>query len=167
MPISVECPACHGRLRLPDNATGKRFRCPKCKGVIVGPTGSKPSPTIRPKDALDPGFVDAPYDPEGSAPIDEPMPISQAAKRALHDYNPFASTSDSDEEDEKPKKSRYYQPKDDYNPFDDPAREAPAESGADPGRLFDFGQEDPSATQSPGDDLNFGSPEAGPPRKRR
>ena len=166
MPISVQCPSCQGRVRLPDDTAGKRFRCPKCKGTILGPGASAPAPTIRPKEAIDPGFVDAPHDPAGSAPIDELVPISQAAKRALDDFNPFDDGTGHDDE-EKPKKQRYYQPKDDYNPFTDPAASAPAVPGANPEVLFDFGMEEATSPTLPGNDLDFRPPDDTTRRRRR
>lgn len=42
MPIEIKCSSCEKRLRVPDNAAGKRVRCPQCKSVISvpGPSGS-------------------------------------------------------------------------------------------------------------------------------
>jgi len=42
MPIEIKCSSCEKRLRVPDNAAGKRVRCPQCKSVISvpGPDGS-------------------------------------------------------------------------------------------------------------------------------
>jgi len=167
MPISVQCPACQGRVKLPDNAAGRRFRCPKCKGVVLGPGTPPPPPTIRPKETLDPGFIDAPHDPAGSAPLDVPMPISEAAKRALDDFNPFDDGKGNDDEEEKPKKQRYYQPKDDYNPFTDPAASAPPVPGANPEVLFDFGMEESPSPTVPGNDLDFPQPDDTTRRRRR
>jgi len=168
MAISVLCPSCQGKVRLPDDSAGKRFRCPKCKGVVPGPGAVAPPPTIRPKEAIDPGFMDAPHDPAGSMPIDEPLPISEAAKRALDDFNPFDSgTSHDDEDEEKPKKQRYYQPKDDYNPFTDPAASAPPVPGANPEVLFDFGMEETPSPTVPGNDLEFRPPDDTTRRRRR
>lgn len=167
MAISVQCSSCQGRVRLPDNAAGKRFRCPKCKGIVLGPGADAPAPTIRSKATVDPGFVDAPHDLAGSMLIDEPLPISQAAKRAVDDFNPFDSSPDHDEEEEKPKKQRYYQPKDDYNPFADPAASAPPVAGANPEVLFDFGIEETPSPTVPGNDLEFRPPDQITRRRRR
>jgi predicted Zn finger-like uncharacterized protein len=40
MPITVECPACHAKLKVPDDAAGKRGRCPSCKTRIDVPSGA-------------------------------------------------------------------------------------------------------------------------------
>jgi hypothetical protein len=37
MAVEVSCSACKGRFRVPDNAAGKRIKCPKCKGAIDVP----------------------------------------------------------------------------------------------------------------------------------
>lgn len=37
MPIPVECPTCHTRLRAPDAAAGAELRCPKCGGPVAVP----------------------------------------------------------------------------------------------------------------------------------
>jgi predicted Zn finger-like uncharacterized protein len=38
MPIEVSCRSCAGRFRVPDNAAGKKIRCPKCKELIAVPS---------------------------------------------------------------------------------------------------------------------------------
>jgi hypothetical protein len=39
MPIAVQCSGCGGRFRAPDEAAGKRVKCPKCSALIeVSPT---------------------------------------------------------------------------------------------------------------------------------
>ena len=44
MPISVQCPGCGGKFRAPDEAAGKRAKCPKCSAVIeVGSTQQQQS----------------------------------------------------------------------------------------------------------------------------
>ena len=35
MPITVQCSGCGGKFRAPDEAAGKRVKCPKCSGVIL------------------------------------------------------------------------------------------------------------------------------------
>ena len=34
MPIQVTCPSCNSQFNAPDNAAGKRTKCPKCGGII-------------------------------------------------------------------------------------------------------------------------------------
>jgi hypothetical protein len=38
VPIQVTCPSCKGSFNAPDNAAGKRAKCPTCGGVIQIPT---------------------------------------------------------------------------------------------------------------------------------
>lgn len=169
MPISVTCPTCAGRVRLPDNAAGRRFRCPKCKGVIPGPP--KPAP---PAPAPVHGFVDEPGDPSPeSPPAEGPIPISAAARKAIDEpFNPFADPSApaETEDEERPNKKRYWKPKDDYNPFAEPPPAGPAGGAADSAELFDFGgPEAADAPPPPAGDLDFGPPDPPPdgPRRRR
>lgn len=169
MPIAVICPACKSRVRLPDNAAGKRFRCPKCQGVIHGPPAAPAKPAvIRPADQTDAGFADVPADPAEN-PIFEPQaPISSAARKAAQpEFNPFddgAATAD----EEKPRGKRYYKPKDDYNPFAEPTASNPG-AAVDPGQVFDFGVVEPTEPAG-GGEFDFGSgdePQDDGPRRRR
>ena len=57
MPITVECSGCGGRFRAPDEAAGKRVKCPKCSATIhVGsvhqPQSEQPSVPGRGKPAI-------------------------------------------------------------------------------------------------------------------
>jgi predicted Zn finger-like uncharacterized protein len=42
MSIEVSCRSCAGRFRVPDNASGKKIRCPKCKELISVPSVAAP-----------------------------------------------------------------------------------------------------------------------------
>ena len=39
MPIEISCNSCSKRLRVPDNAAGKRVKCPGCQTVLSVPAG--------------------------------------------------------------------------------------------------------------------------------
>jgi ribosomal protein S27E len=41
MAIPVECKSCGHKARVPDNAAGKKIRCPKCNNVIQVPDKKK------------------------------------------------------------------------------------------------------------------------------
>lgn len=43
MPIEIACPACGGRLDLPDTAAGKRVKCPHCPKVVAVPAAETES----------------------------------------------------------------------------------------------------------------------------
>jgi hypothetical protein len=166
MPISIACPLCQAQVKLPDNAAGRKFRCPKCKGVIAVKPAA-PKPVIRPEGAFAGGFTDAPIDPGESAPIEGPVPLSSAAKKAtVADYNPFADGAEEEPEEEKPKNKRYFKPKDDYNPFTEPPAPEPTAGGPNPEELFDFGLED-SAPPSAASEFDFGSVTSPEDAKRR
>jgi hypothetical protein len=119
---------------------------------------------LEPASAVDSGFVDE--GPAESKPLDEPMPISAAAQHAAREhFNPFDDGSA--DSDEKPRHQRYFKPKDDYNPFADPAAQLTADS-ADPGRVFDFGAPDTEAPPPPGElDFTSADPAEHDRRKRR
>ena len=45
MPIEIQCTSCSKRLRVPDNAAGKRVKCPQCQSVLSVPAaGAAPTP---------------------------------------------------------------------------------------------------------------------------
>lgn len=49
MPIEISCNSCNKRLRVPDNAAGKRVKCPQCQTVLSVPaTGAASSPAPAP-----------------------------------------------------------------------------------------------------------------------
>ena len=42
MPLSFACSSCGAKLRAPDNATGRTFKCPQCGMLVtVGPVASQ------------------------------------------------------------------------------------------------------------------------------
>jgi len=41
MAIPIECKSCGKKARVPDNAAGKKIRCPKCNSVIQVPDSGK------------------------------------------------------------------------------------------------------------------------------
>ena len=65
MPVQVQCGNCGGKFRAPDEALGKRVKCPKCSGVIEVPrvpssdsvgqsTGTKDASGRRPQSRASP-----------------------------------------------------------------------------------------------------------------
>jgi predicted Zn finger-like uncharacterized protein len=46
MPITITCPSCHQKLGVPDDATGKSIRCPKCLQVFKAPALEPPIEAI-------------------------------------------------------------------------------------------------------------------------
>ncbi len=42
MPIVVTCPSCSATLKAPDNAAGRKLKCPKCTSVIEVPAAAPP-----------------------------------------------------------------------------------------------------------------------------
>jgi hypothetical protein len=168
MPIPVVCPSCNSRVLLPDNAAGKRFRCPKCQGVIPGPvTPAANQSVIRPHDQTDTGFVDTPADPAANPLFEEPAPISPLARKAVQpEFNPFDDGTAGEQDDEKPRGKRYYKPKDDFNPFADPVASGSAAGAGDTGQIFDFGAVDPGEPAGDGE-FNFGSEDQSDDKGRR
>jgi len=159
MSVSVTCPSCSARVRLPDDSAGKKFRCPKCKGVIPG-QGFAPAaktPVVRSTDRVDSGLVDESEVAQTTPPDEQPLPISSAARQASREsFNPFAGGNDEDEED-KPRKKRYWQPKENYNPFDDVHSSSADGATANPEQVFDFGEPEAGEAPPPSGDFDFGS----------
>ncbi len=83
MPISVACPTCGTKLKAPDNAVGKKVKCPKCASLVVVPAESDetasaisnaPAPAPKPKPrAEEPEEIeDIPEAGDEPPPDDEP-----------------------------------------------------------------------------------------------
>lgn len=158
MPISIACPLCQSRVRLPDDAAGKKFRCPKCKGTISVKAPAPPKPLIQSDSVFATGFTDAPHDStvEGILPVSEPVPLSSLAKKAIFDeFNPFDDGTAKADDGESEKKSRFA-PKEIYNPFAQPHPPDAPVSEANPEDLFDFGREDTPQQPASGE-FNFGN----------
>lgn len=150
MPVSAACPTCQARVRIPDDSAGRRFRCPKCQGVIAGVAKTIVSEIV-------PDFIDAQEQPGDQELDEQPGAISAAARASLREaYNPF----DDGSEEEETRKSRFA-PKEVWNPFAEPP---PAVSGGE-AESFDFGVVEPEAP--PAGDLDFGPPVDPPKRRRR
>lgn len=46
MPISVACPTCGAKLKTPDNAAGKKIKCPKCEKLIDVPADGEETAAV-------------------------------------------------------------------------------------------------------------------------
>jgi phage FluMu protein Com len=51
MPFTIQCSKCQKTLKVPDEAAGKKVRCPSCQEVIAVPAAQKESP---PEEAVTP-----------------------------------------------------------------------------------------------------------------
>lgn len=98
MPIAVVCPSCNNKLNAPDNAIGKRVKCPKCLNPFTvsaeGPA-TKSSPII-PSKAPDSGKKSAP----GLRESPEKMP------RARKNEDAASELEDDLDEEQEPKPRR-------------------------------------------------------------
>lgn len=43
MPITVACPSCRKALKAPDNAAGRKVKCPGCGSVLIIPAPQMPA----------------------------------------------------------------------------------------------------------------------------
>jgi lipopolysaccharide-induced tumor necrosis factor-alpha factor len=89
MPILVTCPTCGTNAAAPDNAGGKKVKCPKCQAILDVPAPQAPVVEVAP-----PAAPVAQYTPPPSAyppPVPEPEP-----RRRRRD----------EEEDEEPRRRR-------------------------------------------------------------
>jgi len=73
MPILVTCPNCSSSLKAPDNAVGRKVKCPKCGGVIAVPAAEE--------EAVDLAKLGVQAEPPDAAP---PAPVSR--RRREDDY---------------------------------------------------------------------------------
>ena len=86
--MESQCPQCHSRLRIPDDAAAKKIRCPSCQAIITlsesGPEVAIPSPGSTPEVAPQPR-------PEPIAPAGETQrPVK------LDDGQPYGPISKAD-----------------------------------------------------------------------
>ncbi len=65
MPITVVCQSCKKSLKAPDNAAGKKAKCPQCGTVVVVPSPAPAQPAAKPA---------APAKPLAPAPWDVDLP---------------------------------------------------------------------------------------------
>lgn len=92
MPLTVACPSCPAKLKVPEAAAGRRVKCPKCGGVMTVPAApADPTPAaavapppvpVAPRPvpvAPPPPPVETPADLDFSDP---PTPPARAARRA-------------------------------------------------------------------------------------
>jgi uncharacterized protein len=79
MPISVACPTCGTKLKAPDDAVGKKVKCPKCASLVVVPAeddeaasgiSSAPAPKPKPKEDEPEEIEDLP-EASDEPPLDE------------------------------------------------------------------------------------------------
>jgi uncharacterized Tic20 family protein len=123
MPITIACPSCKARLQAPDNAAGKKVKCPKCGTPIPVPAGggSAPTPTRQPAAAPSKAPVKKAPQPDNDFNFDEePAPKKTAPAKRPRD-------EDFDDEDDRPAKKAIKKGRDDdYDDEDD----RPAKKGA-------------------------------------
>jgi predicted Zn finger-like uncharacterized protein len=87
MPVPVTCPNCATNLRAPDNAVGRKVKCPKCGGVIAVPAAGD-----EPIDLAQMGVQAEPPDPVPPPPSRRPQDDYQdddrprARRRREEDY---------------------------------------------------------------------------------
>ena len=163
MPVSVTCPACGARLKLPDGASGRRFRCPKCQSPFSIADESGPPTDFEfghnPAGSFTMSEDDCPF--EGDGPSEEPGTTEEVprrrgrkttAKKPKGGYNPFVEGADATEPTPAPPSGkRRYRKDGDYNPFGD----GPQDEVPDPvGEGFEFGIEVPPP--APAGEFDFG-----------
>jgi predicted RNA-binding Zn-ribbon protein involved in translation (DUF1610 family) len=71
MPLSISCSTCGAKLRVPDNAAGRKFKCPKCGNqILVAPvTASRDQQrgSLQSSEVPDHGSIKRQADPAGEA----------------------------------------------------------------------------------------------------
>lgn len=105
MPLTIACPSCPAKLKVPENAAGRRVKCPKCGGVMTvpadaAPSGAEPPPAPRvvpitpppppppppPFEAMETLDFTAPPSAEDLAPVSPPP--ARGARRVDPDPEP-------------------------------------------------------------------------------
>ena len=84
MPITLNCPSCSHRLKVPDSAAGRRGKCPGCGAAVQIPAAPSPDPDAIPIGPVDTGGPHPTAD-------DDAAPVAIGIK------------TDEDEEDDAPK----------------------------------------------------------------
>jgi predicted Zn finger-like uncharacterized protein len=109
MPVTVPCPSCGAKLRIPDTAVGKRVKCSKCATAFTAeppaeppaqPPAPKPQPAAvraKPRKPAPPPEEPPIEDPE---PIEEPEPVAIRAKPRKPAPPPEDEEEDLEEEEE-------------------------------------------------------------------
>lgn len=84
MPLTIGCPNCPTKLKVPDNAGGRRVKCPKCGWVLTVPSGTQPPPPAREAEAAPPPVLpptpEPPLTPPPVKADDEPPPPVRARR---------------------------------------------------------------------------------------
>src|SRR5437868_3486761 len=70
MPVTVPCPSCGTKLRIPDNAVGKRVKCSKCATAFTAEA---------PEEALEVPAVEEAVQAPAPAPAPPPAPAPAPA----------------------------------------------------------------------------------------
>ena len=83
MPIDIVCPSCTAKLRAPDNAAGRRTKCPKCGNAVVVPAAAENATVATPQRPLSEVVEPAEANPNcGPSPtvVAVQTPFSQATQ---------------------------------------------------------------------------------------
>ena len=122
MPITVACPHCDAKLKLPDSVSGKTLKCPKCTDPFIAPEIDAPSPAtpVRPK-VIDAEPVDPPprrrprvVDEEEERPrrrsrsraVDAVEDDEPPRRRSKSRVRVAEDSDDFDDEDDRPRRRR-------------------------------------------------------------
>jgi hypothetical protein len=90
VPIDVVCASCQKGFRAPDQAAGRKIKCPACAGIIeIAPAGKRAEPSSKPKGArgagrpakVAPRASDTASQSSGAVPVGEPVPAQPQAPR--------------------------------------------------------------------------------------
>jgi hypothetical protein len=121
MPIVVQCDACDAKMNAPDNAAGKKVRCPKCGDPVPVPGGASSrvaaGPAPKPKKAS--------YDEDQDEEEEEEEPRAKVKKKAPPPED--EEDENEDEEDEPRSKKKKKKSKGGGGLFDELSEEEEAE----------------------------------------
>lgn len=101
MPRTIGCPNCPTKLKVPDDAGGRRAKCPKCGMVMTIPSGSEPLPSAREVEPAPfvPHTPEPPLAPPPAAKPDDSPPPVRARRTDDSDERPVPAARRRDDED--------------------------------------------------------------------
>lgn len=111
MPLTISCPNCPTKLKVPDDAGGRRVKCPKCGSVLTVPGGAAAQAESGPQPSPARPVSPAP------TPAPAPRPVRTVQPPAPEPTPPAARRARDDDEDDRPARRRVADD-DDYRPED-------------------------------------------------
>lgn len=107
MSRTIGCPNCPTKLKVPDDAGGRRARCPKCGGVMTVPSDAESTPSTREVEPTPPlpHTPEPPLTPPPAKPHDSPPPV-RARRTDGPEGRPVPAARRRDDDEDRPVRRR-------------------------------------------------------------